>query len=97
MSGLNRLSKKDRKRARLQIKLAKQTVACEDNQCGNKIQHPDFLSAMQHCDQLCKLSGILYSIYHCETCGFAHVGHTDAPTITWMMEGYAETVQTKLR
>jgi hypothetical protein len=52
---------------------------------------------MQHCDQLCKLSGILYSIYHCETCGFAHVGHTDAPTITWMMEGYAETVQTKLR
>jgi hypothetical protein len=97
MPQLQYLSKKDRKRARAKIKLAKQTVACEENQCGNKIQHEDFLSAMQHCGQLCELTGILYTIYHCETCGFAHVGHVDAPTVTWMMEGYAETVQTKLR
>jgi hypothetical protein len=96
MPNLNQLSKKDRKRERLKIKLNKQTLACEDNQCGNKVQHADFWSAMQHCDQLCKLTGILYSIYCCETCGFAHVGHTAAPSITWMMEGYSEIVQTKL-
>ncbi len=90
-----RLSKKDRKRERAKLRLKKQTKACLANQCGDKIQHEDFLSAMMHCDQLCHLNGILYSIYYCEDCGFAHVGHTEAPTITWMMGGYSETVSTK--
>lgn len=93
---MNRLNKKDRKRERLQRLLEKQTKACISSQCKNKIQHEDFWSAMAHCGQLCHLTNTLYSIYHCETCGFAHVGHTDAPTITWMMGGYSETVNTKL-
>jgi len=97
MPDLQYLNEKDRKRERLKIKLNKQTKACEENQCGNKIQHEDFWSAMQHCDQLCKLMGVLYTIYHCETCGFAHVGHVDTPSVTWMMEGYAEKIETKLR
>lgn len=97
MPTFRRLSKKDRKRERALVRLTQQTEACEDNQCGNKIQHEDFLSAMRHCEQLGRLNGILYTIYFCSTCGFAHVGHSDAPTITWMMGGYAETVQTKLR
>jgi len=94
---MNRLSKKDRKQERAKRLLEKQTKACLANQCKEKIQHEDFWSAMMHCGQLCQLRGILYSIYHCEDCGFAHVGHHDQPTVTWMMEGYAETVATKLR
>lgn len=91
------MSKTDRKRERARRTLTKITEACEDNQCGNKIQHDNFWDAMMHCGQLCEAFGILYTIYHCETCGFAHVGHVNQPTITWMMEGYAETFQTKLR
>lgn len=96
MPALEHLSKKDRKRARAQIQLKRQAEACLDNQCRDKIQHEDFWSAYQHAYQLGKATGILYMIYHCETCGFAHVGHTDQPTVTWMMEGYAEKVDTKL-
>jgi len=95
------LSKKDRKRQRLAKRLDKQTEACLDNQCRNKVQHEDFWTAMMHCKQLSQMTGVLYAIYYCEDCGFGHVGHaapkhTDQPTITWMMEGYAETISTKV-
>lgn len=91
-----RLSKKDRKHERAKAAMERQTKACLRNQCGDKIQHEDFWAAMMHCGQLCQLTGNLYSIYCCEDCGFAHVGHTDAPSITWMMGGYSETFGTKL-
>ncbi len=90
-----RLSKKDRKHERAKLRLEKQTKACLANQCGTKIQHDNFWSAMMHCGQLCQLNSLLYSIYYCEDCGFAHVGHVDAPSVTWMMEGYSEKVSLK--
>lgn len=96
LTNLSRLSKKDRKRLRAARKLEKITEACEDNQCGHKIQHEDFWSAMMHAGSLCRDKGILYMIYFCETCGFAHVGHSPQASVTWMYEGYAETFQTKL-
>lgn len=88
---------KAKKLERLGRRLDKQSKNCLAGQCKDKVQHENFLSAMTHCIQLGKISGILYSVYHCETCGFAHVGHTDQPSITWMMDGYSETINTKLR
>jgi hypothetical protein len=91
------MDRKARRQARARIEEAKITKAIEETQCGNKIQHEDFWSAMMHCSSLCRDMGILYTIYHCNTCGFAHVGHAENDTITWMYEGIAETFQTKLR
>lgn len=90
-SRFSRLSKKDRKQRRAQIRLDRQTKKCVAHQCGHKIQHGDFLIAMQHADHLSRKTGTLYFVYHCDDCGFAHVGHTEA-SLVWMMGGWSEIV-----
>lgn len=81
------------KRLRLAKKLERQTESCLRNQCGNKVQHDNFLSAMLHAHALTLKTKKLYYPYSCEDCGFTHVGHDEnSNSVVWMMDGFSVKV-----
>jgi len=61
-----------------------------EKECKGKLRHPHFLSAMLHANMLTKDRERL-TIYECQGCGFAHVGHLKKTHLKTQFENF-ETV-----